>query len=285
MIINGGVVTYEVLGDSGDFVVLTPGGRFGKDVPGLRALGHAIAADGHRVLLWDRPNCGSSDVQFYGQTESHMRAETLYRLIRDLNIGPCTLAGGSAGSRDSVLTALLFPEVVSRLVLWNIVGGVFGTVYLASTYVLPSIRALFSRGVEGLVELPEWRARIEANPANKQRFYDMGTDALLEVLLRWLNAFIPQTGQTLPGVRDEMFEDIDCPAMIIRGGERDLDHPKHTSLAVNSLIKNSELVEPPWPEDAWAQSLRAAATGRIDITRIFDDWVKAATPILDFLNR
>ena len=76
--INGGNVVYEILGDSGDLIALTPGGRFSKDIEGLRPLAEALAAGGYRVLLWDRPNCGASDVQFYGQSESHMRAETLH---------------------------------------------------------------------------------------------------------------------------------------------------------------------------------------------------------------
>ena len=40
--INGGNVVYEILGDEGDFIVLTPGGRFSKDIPGLRPLADAL---------------------------------------------------------------------------------------------------------------------------------------------------------------------------------------------------------------------------------------------------
>ena len=87
--INGGDVVYQILGDSGDLIALTPGGRFSKEIPGLRPLADALAAGGYRVLLWDRPNCGASDVQFYGQSESHMRAETLHGLLSPLEgIGP-----------------------------------------------------------------------------------------------------------------------------------------------------------------------------------------------------
>ncbi|MEN3320604.1 MAG: 2-hydroxy-6-oxonona-2,4-dienedioate hydrolase, partial [Mycobacterium sp.] len=79
--INGGNVVYEILGNDGDFIALTPGGRFSKDIEGLRPLAEELVKGGYRVLLWDRPNCGNSDVQFYGQSESHMRAETLHALI------------------------------------------------------------------------------------------------------------------------------------------------------------------------------------------------------------
>ena len=93
--VNGGNVVYEILGESGDLIALTPGGRFSKEIPGLRPLAEALAAGGYRVLLWDRPNCGASDVQFYGQSESHMRAETLHKLVTGLGFKRCILAGAS----------------------------------------------------------------------------------------------------------------------------------------------------------------------------------------------
>ena len=130
MEINGGNVVYEILGKTGDFIALTPGGRFSKDIEGLRPLAEELVKGGYRVLLWDRPNCGKSDVQFYGQSESHMRAETLHALITGLDIGPCIIAGGSGGARDSMLTTMLYPEIVTKLVVWNIVGGVYGSFVL-----------------------------------------------------------------------------------------------------------------------------------------------------------
>ena len=144
--INGGNVVYEILGKEGDFIALTPGGRFSKDIQGLRPLAQALVKGGYRVLLWDRPNCGKSDVQFYGQSESHMRAETLHALITGLDIGPCIIAGGSGGARDSMLTTMLYPEIVTKLVVWNIVGGVYGSFVLGRHYIVPSILAVRGTG-------------------------------------------------------------------------------------------------------------------------------------------
>ena len=44
--INGGNVVYEILGDTGDLIALTPGGRFSKEIEGLRPLADALAAEG-----------------------------------------------------------------------------------------------------------------------------------------------------------------------------------------------------------------------------------------------
>ena len=269
----------------GDFIVLTPGGRFSKDIEGLRPLAQELVKGGYRVLLWDRPNCGKSDVQFYGQSESHMRAETLHKLITGLDIGPCIIAGGSGGARDSMLTTMLYPEMVRKLVVWNIVGGMYGSFVLGSHYVVPSLLAFRGNGMEAVVNIREWKERIAENPANKQRFLDFDADEFLKVMLRWLNAYVPKAGQTIPGVDDDLFDNIKVPTLIIRGGENDYDHPKRTSLEVNCLIKGSQLIEPPWPEDAWERSGEEMAQGKVKRFNMFDTWVQAAPAILKFLDK
>lgn len=282
--INGGNVVYETLGDEGDFIVLTPGGRFSKDIEGLRPLAEELVKGGYRVLLWDRPNCGKSDVQFYGQSESHMRAETLHALITGLDIGPCIILGGSGGARDSMLTTMLYPEIVRKLVVWNIVGGVYGSFVLGSYYIVPSILAVRGTGMQGVIHVDEWKQRIAENPANKDRFLAQDPDEFLKLMLRWLNAFVPKPGQTIPGVEDEMFDNIKVPTLIIRGGENDLDHPKRTSLEVSCLIKGSTLIDPPWPEDAWERAAEERASGKVKRFNMFDTWVQAAPAILKFLS-
>src|SRR6202041_2569831 len=116
---------------------------------GLRPLAEALVAGGYRVLLWDRPNCGASDVQFYGQSESHMRAETLKKLLNALGVERCILAGGSGGARDSMLTTILYPELVEKLVVWNIVGGIYGSFGLRAYYMVPPISPGRGTGMGG----------------------------------------------------------------------------------------------------------------------------------------
>jgi 2-hydroxy-6-oxonona-2,4-dienedioate hydrolase len=284
--INGGAVVYELLGDPGaELVVLTPGGRFSKEIPGLRPLAEALVDGGVRVLLWDRPNCGESDVQFYGATESHMRADTLHGLLTALGLGPGVIAGGSGGGRDSLLTAMLYPELATKVVVWNLVGGVFGSINLGAHYILPSIRAVRAEGIEGLLDVPEWQERIAQNPKNRERILALDRADFLRLMLRWLNAFVPKPGQTIPGVEDEMFDRIRVPTLIIRGGEKDLDHPKRTSLEVSCLIDGCTLIDPPWPEDAWERAMADRAAGKFDRYNMFDTWVLAAPAILDFVRR
>jgi 2-hydroxy-6-oxonona-2,4-dienedioate hydrolase len=283
--VDGGDVVYELLGETGELIVLTPGGRFGKDIPGLRPLADALVAGGYRVLLWDRPNCGKSDVVFRGRSESHLRAETLHAMLTSLELGPCILAGGSGGARDSMLTAMLYPDLVTKLVLWNIVGGGYGTFVLGHVYVLPSIQAVRGLGIGGLLSVAEWQERIADNPANRERLLRLDVDEFLKVMLRWLNAFVTKPGQTIPGVDDELFDRITVPTLIIRGGQDDWNHPKRTSLEVGCLIRGSEVIDPPWPEDAWERASQARAQGEVRHYNMFDTWVQAAPAILEFLAR
>ncbi len=104
-------------------------------------------------------------------------------------------------------------------------------------------------------------------------------------MLRWLNAFVSKPGQTIPGVEDEMFDNIKVPTLIIRGGENDWDHPKRTSLEVSCLIKGSKLIDPPWPEDAWERAGEECAQGKVKRFNMFDTWVQAAPAILKFLDK
>jgi pimeloyl-ACP methyl ester carboxylesterase len=278
--IRGGQVAYEILGPSdGTPIVITPGGRFSKDVPGLRPLAEKLAEGGMKVLLWDRPNCGASDVQFWGRSESHMRAETLAELLEKVDMAPAVIAGGSGGARDSIITVMEHPEVATKLVTWSIVGGVFSTMNLAGVYVLPNITTARVMGMEALSEMPEWKKLMEANPRNRERLLSINKDEFVETMLRWLNAFVPKPGQTIPGVPDEDFEKVKVPTLILRGGENDIDHPKRTSFEVHCLIKGSRLVNPPWPEDAWERAVEAMFKGK---GHIFDPWVQAAPLILDF---
>jgi hypothetical protein len=78
-------IGYELIGDRGgrDWVV-TPGGRFSRDYPGVRELATALADRGNHVLIGDRPNTGESDVCFAGSSESAMQAAFLAALLGKL---------------------------------------------------------------------------------------------------------------------------------------------------------------------------------------------------------
>lgn len=284
--VNGGNVVYEFLGpDDGDVVVLTPGGRFGKEYPGVKQLAEALAAGGSRVLLWDRPNCGASDIQLFGRSESHMRAEILAGMVDQLVGGPVAVLGGSGGARDSIVFTIEYPHLVSKLAVWSIVGGTFSTMTLAMVYAMSELRTVRASGIEGILEMPglagSWKDLVIENPRNRDRLFELGATEFERVMAQWFDAFIPKPNEAIPGVADWEFEGIEVPTLIIRGGEDDHDHPKRTSFAVHSLIRGSRLLDPPWVEDAWerAQSAEKSSEGSI-----FDPWIEAAPVLLEHIG-
>lgn len=283
--VNGGIVVHEFVGpEDGEVVVLTPGGRFGKDYPGVRPLAAALAEGGKRVLLWDRPNCGASDVQLYGQSESHMRALTLHGLLGQLGVETIVKIGGSGGARDSLVFTLMYPEMVTKLAMWSIVGGNTSTMGLANVYIMGERRTVRSKGIDGVMQMSGpaggWADVIAANPRNRERLLALGAEEFERVMARWLDAFIPKPNEPMPGLPDYEFAEVNVPTLIIRGGVNDDAHPARTSFVVHTLIKGSRLVEPPWSEDAWEQAVAATEAGT---GSLFDPWVKAAPVLLDFM--
>ena len=82
--VRGVEINYEVLGERGPWVALQPGGRRG--LVGVKSLGEKIAEAGHRVLVYDRRNCGASGVSFDGgNSENEVWAEDLHELLLALD--------------------------------------------------------------------------------------------------------------------------------------------------------------------------------------------------------
>jgi pimeloyl-ACP methyl ester carboxylesterase len=276
--INGGTIVYEVLGQ-GDPLVLTPGGRFSMTYPGVRPLAERLAEQ-HQVLLWDRPNTGASDVKFTGPSESIMHADDLAALLRALDLAPAIVAGGSGGSRVSLVTALRHPEVTAKLVIWWMSGGVFGTMYLAMVYILPVIAAALVGGMGAVADLPQWEETIAANPSNRDRLLAMDTAEFVAIMKRWLTAYVPQEGSPIPGVSDAELARLRVPTLLFRSGNADEYHPESVSLELHRLIAGSTLVDPPWGEDEWDRVKRRTVAGE---GHFFDEWPRLADPILKYL--
>jgi 2-hydroxy-6-oxonona-2,4-dienedioate hydrolase len=278
--INGGRIAYELMGE-GDPLVLTPGGRFSMEFPGVRPLAQELAQH-YQVLLWDRPNTGASDVKFDGESESIMHADDLAALLHALDLPPVILVGGSAGSRLSLVTALRHPEVARKLVVWWMSGGVFGTMYLAMNYILPVIAAALVGGMPAVADLPMWAETIAANPSNRERLLAWDTQAFIDIQKRWLTAYIPDPEAPVPGIKEEQLAAISAPTLIFRSGNVDEYHPEALSLALHRLIPGSVLVDPPWGEDEWDRVKRLTVAGQ---GNFFDDWPRLAPQILEFLSR
>jgi pimeloyl-ACP methyl ester carboxylesterase len=247
--VNGLSLGYDIIGDSGPSWVLTPGGRFSKDTPGIRDMATDLAGEGYRVLIWDRPNCGESDVCFEGSSESAMQADYLAALLQHLDLAPAVIAGGSAGARVSLHTAARHPEVARALALWWITGGVNGLVTIANYYCGRSLKAAWNIGMEAVVELDQWREVIERNPANRQRFLDQDREEFMATFQRWMKANLSSDDEIVPGLLTDDARRITLPTVVVRSHSHDADHPQYITEWVADVVPNSTLIEWPWPDD------------------------------------
>jgi pimeloyl-ACP methyl ester carboxylesterase len=276
-VIDGRSVSYELIGEGRPWV-LTPGGRFSKDYGGVRELAEAIAAGGNQVLIWDRPNTGASDVCFEGDSESEMQADTLAGLVRHLGLGPVIIAGGSGGSRVSLLAAARHPDLAAALTVWWISGGALGLVGLGYHYCSGSIRAAWHGGMEAVVALPEWQEPIERNPGNRDRFLALDPEDFIETMERWMLVYCPCGDEVVPGLSAAGAKAMTLPTMVFRSGASDLNHTRATSEAIAATLPNARLVEPPWGDNEWNDRQAARAGGE----SLFARWPLLAPQLLDW---
>jgi 2-hydroxy-6-oxonona-2,4-dienedioate hydrolase len=281
--ISGLGIEYELLGPNGaPAIALTPGGRFAKDSPGLPELAQALAAGGRRVLLWDRPNCGASDISFAGESESDLQARTLIELIRALELGPTALAAGSGGSRVSLIAAARDPEAVSHLIVWWISGGALSLISLAAYYCVNSAIAASRGGMAAVADLPGWAEQLQRNPKNRDILLAQDPERFIDIMERWALAYMPSKTSPVPGMSPESFARLRMSVLVYRSGKSDLSHTRRTSEWVHELIPHSEMKEPPWPDDEWNnRSGYAAKHG----SGHFAGWPQLAPAILEFMRR
>jgi pimeloyl-ACP methyl ester carboxylesterase len=266
--VGGHEIAYELIGEGEQTWTLTPGGRFSKDYGGVPAMAEALASQGKRVLIWDRPNCGASSVAFTGPSESAVQADVLAELVRSLGLGPVVVAGGSGGSRVSLLTVARHPDVASGLAMWWISGGIYGLMILGCHYCGESIRAAWTGGMEAVVELPEWQEVLERNPSNRRRFLALDPAEFVAAMERWMAAYAPTGDHLIPGIADHDVTGVTVPTLVFRSGASDPHHTRETSERLAALVPGAQLVEPPWGDREWVERMAAAARGEA----LFERW-------------
>src|ERR1700730_16436785 len=73
----------------------------------VKPLGQKLAEAGHRVLVYDRLNCGASGISFDGgNSENEVWADDLHALLLELDAAPAFIDGSSSGCRLALLAAL-----------------------------------------------------------------------------------------------------------------------------------------------------------------------------------
>lgn len=283
--VGGIAIAYELLGREGDpAVALTPGGRFTMDVPGLRDMAKEFVKAGRRVLIYDRPNCGQSDACLLGESESEMQAEALSGLIRKLDLGPTVIAGGSGGSRVSMLAAARDPEICSHLALWWISGDPIGLMQLATYYCGEAGTLASVGGMEAVLKATSWSENFAKSEQSREFIRKQDPQKFIAVMQKWAAAYVPSPITPVPGMTPRDFAGLTMPTLVFRSGKSDLSHTRATSEWVHRLVPHSLFLDPPWQDDEWNYRSGQTMSGTEGHT-LFRSWPRLVPQILDFIAR
>ena len=238
--IRGINLHYRVVGEDGPWIALITGGRrgFQEFVP----LAEKIAAHGTRVLLHDRRNTGASDILIEGEDgEEEIWTDDLYELLGTLRARPAVFGGASSGARTSILTYLRHPDAVRKLFLMRLTGGEFAAGRLPEMYYGQFIRAAREGGMAAVCATEQYRERIAANPANRERLLRMDPQRYIEVMSRWLAIFTRGPVSPMYGVTEAQLRSIKVPAVVVPGNDR--THSMACGRAIQKLVPGSRLFE------------------------------------------
>jgi pimeloyl-ACP methyl ester carboxylesterase len=236
--VRGVNINYQVLGEGGPWVALSPGGR--RDLGVVLPLAELLANGGYRVLIHDRRNCGASDVVIEGdESEYEIWAEDLYELLSRLDALPAFVGGSSSGCRLSLLFALRHPEAVRALLLWRVTGGPFAAQRLAHNYYGQFIEAAKQGGMPAVCETEFFRERIDSNPRNRERLLAMDAKRFIDVMAHWREYFIRDADLPVIGASDEALRSINVPVCVIPGN--DWTHPRRVGENASRLLPKGEL--------------------------------------------
>jgi pimeloyl-ACP methyl ester carboxylesterase len=236
--VRGVNLNYKVLGGHGPWVALSPGGR--RDISGIELLAGKVAEIGHRVVIFDRRNCGASDVVIDGNdSEYEIWADDVHELLQQLDALPAFIGGSSSGCRTSLLFALRHPEAVRGLLLWRVTGGRFAGERLAEEYYGQYITAAKQGGMAAVCEMEHWKERIEARPQNRDALMKMDPERFIAVMSHWREYFLKGVDLPVIGASEEELRSIKVPACIVPGNDN--THGRQTGENLGRLLHKSEV--------------------------------------------
>jgi pimeloyl-ACP methyl ester carboxylesterase len=270
--VRGVNLNYKILGNNGPWVALSPGGR--RDISGIEQLASEVAKTGHRVVIFDRRNCGASDVVIDGEdSEYEIWADDVHELLQQLGALPVFMGGSSSGCRTSLLLALRHPEGVKGLLLWRVTGGRFACERLAQEYYGQHIEAAKKGGMAAVCEMEHWKERIEARPQNRDALMKMTPERFITVMSHWREYFLKGADLPVIGATEEELKTIKVPACIVPGNDN--THGRQTGENLGRLLPKSEVHilfpqhhdEPLGPREEWDEKAGEMAT-------LFADFMK-----------
>ena len=247
--VNGVELAYEIYGN-GPPLIWTPGGWLPRDNHGYLIAGRLSV--NFRVVLWDRRDCGQSDValDLESPSEWHPYVEDLHELLNQLDMSPAYLAGGSGGCVMSLLMAHRFPKDVRGLVLnapptndLEPLGRLMGAHYLECAELAEQ------KGMEAVAEerrgFPHfwfWSQLTKRNPENRERLLSIDREEFAALMRRW-HSWTMSGRFHLAGLTDEELSQIKVPTIVAHLLVTNELHPAESARELHRLLPDAEWVD------------------------------------------
>jgi pimeloyl-ACP methyl ester carboxylesterase len=278
--VRGVELNYRVVGDAGPWIALSPGAR--HPYANFLPIAERIAAYGYRILLYDRRNCGASDVGFDGEgSENEIWADDLHELLKQRGALPAIIGGSSAGCRMSIIFALRHREATRALLLWRVTGGSLAANELAEAYYGQYITLARSGGMAAVAASAHFAECIRARPSNRERLLSFDPEYFIGVMNRWRDDFLRGADMPIIGASEADLRSIQQPACLIPGN--DFIHTPAAANNLQRLLPRSELHQvisvrpdddllPEWSQPEWdAKDPEVAQIFTAFLTRVGKD--------------
>lgn len=236
--IRGVTLHYEIIGNSGPWVAIAPGGRRG--IEGVSSLAQRLGRAGYRVLVHDRRNCGASDVSIDGEgSEYEIWADDLNALLTQLGATRAFVGGSSSGCRMAILYALRFPRAVEGLLIWRVTGGGTAARRLARNYYGQYIEAAQGGGMAAVCATEHFSARIGERAENRALLMAMDPERFIQVMENWNRYFVEGADLPIIGATGQQLRSILLPTCVLPGNDN--SHPRRVGENLATLLPRAEL--------------------------------------------
>ncbi|MBX9776867.1 MAG: alpha/beta hydrolase [Xanthobacteraceae bacterium] len=237
--VGGVALNYEILGPgSGPAMALSPGGR--NPYQHIMPIAKEMAANGYRVLLHDRRNCGASDVSFDAtRSEYEVWADDLDELLRQFDMAPAIIGGSSSGARLALTFALRHPKSLRALILWRVTGGGFAVKRLAERYYDQYVRLAGEGGMAAVCAEEHFAELIRKRPVNRDKLMAYDPNEFIRIMRAWRAPFVAGAELPLIGTSESDLRSIRVPTCIIPGN--DLTHDSKTGEHAARLMPDCEV--------------------------------------------
>jgi len=235
--VNGASIYFEIYGHRGPWVATISGGRSSHSE--LKELALAIAACGHRVVVYDRRNSGRSSLDFDSRSaEEDVEANDLAALLKHIGVRRGFVIGMSRGARIAISYALHWPRRTSGIGLWGLSGGADTTRSLLKFYYGQYVRAAERKGMEGVCSQGSF---AELAGTASEQLLALDPAVFCSAMRRWRDQFSVKTESPIIGFSDEELGTIRVPTAIMP--RYDSWHPLLLADHARTRIEGSQLFE------------------------------------------